>query len=132
VPLSTSMIEAKVTWRQNTEASLPAEALVQANFNFSGWGRLDKVAALPGILTKTEELVVGLPIVGASAKVSENSFLFALSGNPSDAHQNAILLSERYIDLALVLDDGRNAILTLEKDETAGRLFRDTLEAWVE
>ena len=88
---------------------------------------------LPGVLLKNEELVPGTALVGASARVVGNSFLFALSATPADATTNADLLeNRRWMDLAVVYGTGRNAIITLEKDETAQALFDKVFAAWAE
>ncbi|WP_108462251.1 hypothetical protein [Devosia naphthalenivorans] len=132
VPLAFATLEAKVTWRDNKDASLPADAMLHVNFSYAGPGSPDRVRKLPGVLAKAEPMTVGRPIVGASAVVQGSEFLFALSSQDADITENSILLTERYFDLALVLESGRNAILTLEKDDTATDMFRDVVESWVE
>jgi hypothetical protein len=42
------------------------------------------VAGLPGVLLKDEELVQGQPLIGASARVVGNTFLYALSAASGD------------------------------------------------
>ncbi len=75
----------------------------------------------------------GTPLVGASARVVGNSFLFALSASPDDLAANTDLLdTRRWLDLAIVYGTGRNAILTLEKDEEAQALFDTVLAAWAQ
>jgi hypothetical protein len=91
------------------------------------------VANLPGVLLKDQELVPGTPLVGASARVVGNSFLFALSATPADATTNTDLLENRkWMDLAVVYGTGRNAIITLEKDDDAQALFGKVFTAWAE
>jgi hypothetical protein len=89
------------------------------------------IAGLPGVLLKDEELTQGTPLVGASARVVGNSFLFALSAAPEDSVTNVNPLTARkWIDLALVYASGKRAIITLEKDDKAQRLFSDVFAAW--
>ena len=89
------------------------------------------IAGLPGVLLKNEELVPGTPLVGASARVVGNSFLFALSASASDAATNTDLLEHRkWMDLAVIYGTGRNAIITLEKDDAAQALFDKVFTAW--
>ncbi|MNI97872.1 hypothetical protein D3C73_1566010 [compost metagenome] len=62
-----------------------------------------------------------------------NSFLFALSASPDDQTTNSQLLeSRRWLDLAIVYGTGRNAILTLEKDQEAQALFSEVFAAWAQ
>jgi hypothetical protein len=91
------------------------------------------IANLPGVLLKDEELVPGTPLVGASARVVGNSFLFALSASPNDLATNTDLLgSRKWMDLAVVYGTGRNAIITLEKDEEAQTMFDEVFTAWAQ
>ena len=71
------------------------------------------IAGLPGVLLKNEELVQGTPLVGASARVVGNSFLFALSSSAADEATNQDLLTSRkWMDLAIIYATGKKAIIT--------------------
>ena len=122
-----------ITIRKNSDPSLPASHLMEVDFNVSDTFIGGSIATLPGILLKDEELVPGSALIGASARVVGNSFLFALSASPTDAETNTELLeNRRWIDLAVVYGTGRNAILTLEKDEAAQALFGKVFTAWAQ
>ncbi len=117
--------------RRNSDPTLPASHLMEVDFtvneSFLGGG----IAGLPGVLLKNEELVKGVPLVGASARVVGNSFLFALSAADQDVATNTNLLkSRKWIDLALVYLTGTRAIITLEKDADAQVMFDEVLAAW--
>jgi hypothetical protein len=117
--------------RKNSDPSLPASHLMEVNFKVTDSFIGGSVAGLPGVLLKNEELVQGTPLVGASARVVGNSFLFALSASQADVTTNAALLVERkWIDLALVYATGKRAIITLEKDAAADGLFKEVFSAW--
>ena len=47
-------------------------------------------------------------------------------------HALDLLDTRRWLDLAIVYGTGRNAILTLEKDEEAQALFDTVLAAWAQ
>lgn len=122
-----------ITIRKNSDPSLPASHLMEIDFDVSDTFIGGTIATLPGVLLKNEELVPGTALVGASARVVGNSFLFALSATPSDAETNRELLeNRRWMDLAVVYGTGRNAIITLEKDEAALELFSEVFAAWSE
>jgi hypothetical protein len=122
-----------VTIRKNSDPSLPASHLMEVDFQVSDTFIGGTVANLPGVLLKDQELVPGTPLVGASARVVGNSFLFALSATPADATTNTDLLENRkWMDLAVVYGTGRNAIITLEKDDDAQALFDKVFTAWAE
>ncbi|MDO8360748.1 MAG: hypothetical protein Q7T08_12005, partial [Devosia sp.] len=117
--------------RKNSDPSLPASHLMEINFTVSDSFIGGSVAGLPGVLLKNEELVQGAPLVGASARVVGNSFLFALSAAPEDSTANVNLLTTRkWMDLALIYASGKRAIITLEKDPGAQKLFSDVFAAW--
>jgi hypothetical protein len=122
-----------ITIRKNSDPSLPASHLMEVDFRVSDSFIGGTIANLPGVLLKNEELVPGTALVGASARVVGNSFLFALSATPADAATNEDLLeNRRWMDLAVVYGTGRNAIITLEKDETAQALFEKVFTTWAE
>jgi hypothetical protein len=120
-----------ITIRKNSDPSLPASHLMEVDFRVSDTFIGGTIANLPGILLKDQELVPGTALVGASARVVGNSFLFALSATPADVATNTDLLANRqWMDLAVVYGTGRNAILTLEKDEEAQGLFERVFADW--
>lgn len=122
-----------ITIRKNSDPSLPASHLMEVDFKVSDTFIGGNISTLPGVLLKDEELVPGTALVGASARVVGNSFLFALSATPADAATNTDLLeNRRWMDLAVVYGTGRNAIITLEKDETAQALFEKVFNTWAE
>jgi hypothetical protein len=122
-----------ITIRKNSDPSLPASHLMEVDFKVSDTFIGGTIATLPGVLLKNEELVPGTALVGASARVVGNSFLFALSATPADAQINKDLLeNRRWMDLAVVYGTGRNAIITLEKDEEAQALFDKVFSAWAQ
>lgn len=122
-----------ITLRKNSDPSLPASHLMEVDFKVSDTFIGGSIANLPGVLLKNEELVPGTALIGASARVVGNSFLFALSATPADQTTNTDLLeNRRWIDLAVVYGTGRNAILTLEKDSEAQALFEKVFSTWAE
>ena len=121
----------KILIRRNADPSLPASHLMEIDFTVSETFIGGSVAGLPGILMKNEELVQGQALVGASARVVGNSFLFALSAADQDVRANLDLLKNRkWMDLALLYATGKRAIITLEKDDAAQQLFTDVMDAW--
>jgi len=123
----------EITIRKNSDPSLPASHLMEVDFDVNDTFIGGTIANLPGVLLKNEELVPGTPLVGASARVVGNSFLFALSASPNDLETNTDLLeSRKWMDLAVVYGTGRNAIITLEKDEEAQGMFDEVFTAWAQ
>lgn len=122
-----------ITIRKNSDPVLPASHLMEISFDVPDTFIGGSISTLAGVLLKDEELVPGTALAGAAARVMGNSFLFALSASPSDLTNNQGLLeSRRWMDLAVVYGTGRNAILTLEKDQEAQALFEKALAAWAQ
>jgi hypothetical protein len=122
-----------ITIRKNNDPVLPASHLMEITFEVPDTFIGGSISTLAGVLLKNEELVPGTALAGAAARVVGNSFLFALSASPADLTANTDLLdTRRWLDLAIVYGTGRNAILTLEKDEEAQALFDTVLAAWAE
>ena len=121
----------EVLIRKNSDPSLPASHVMEVNFKISSTFIGRSITDLPGVLLKNEELVQGTPLVGASARVVSNSFLFALSASPADIVANdRLLTSRKYMDLALIYGTGKRAIITLEKDAAALALFSEVVGEW--
>ena len=117
--------------RRNGDASLPASHLLEIDFDVSETFAGGSVAGLPGILLKNQELVQGTALIGASARVVGNSFLFALSASEQDVRKNEGLLGDnKWMDIAIIYSTGRRAIITLEKDDGAQAMFREVLAIW--
>jgi len=117
--------------RKNADPTLPASHLMEINFSVTDSFIGGAISGLPGVLLKNEELVQGTPLVGASARVVGNSFLFALSSSSADEQTNKDLLtSKKWMDLAIIYATGKKAIITLEKDDKTEQLFNDVFTAW--
>jgi len=124
-------LSVRLLLRKNSDVTLPASHLMEIDFSVSGSFIGGGIAGLPGVLLKNEELVQGTPLVGASARVVPNSFLFALSAAQQDIGTNASLLRDRkWMDLAMIYATGKRAIITLEKDEQAQAMFREVMAIW--
>ncbi|WP_310621464.1 hypothetical protein [Flexibacterium corallicola] len=115
----------------NADSSLPASHLVEIRFElpegFSGQG----IAEVPGVIMKTAEAERGEKLVGAWVKVSDNLFWIALSDQSEDISQNLAWLSEReWIDIPMLYNNQKRAILTFEKGEQGGRVLAQAIKSW--
>jgi hypothetical protein len=122
-----------MTWsiRRNTDTNLPASHTVEITFNlpadFPGGG-IDKV---PGILMKQAEQTRGTPLAGQAVKVTTGFFLIGLSAVEADVTRNVQLLKERsWFDVPVVYNNGRRAILAMEKGTPGERAFEQAFAAW--
>ena len=89
------------------------------------------IEKIPNILVRQTENEVGTALLGSAKKVSPSFFLFGLSTSRSDAQRDLGLLKERaLIDIPIVYNDGRGAILALRKGEQGERVFEDVFKGW--
>ncbi|MCB1517065.1 MAG: hypothetical protein KDJ19_05555 [Hyphomicrobiaceae bacterium] len=124
-------LSVQVLIRRNADPTLPASHLFEVEFKTSDTFVGGSIASFGGILFKNEELVPGKALVGAPARIFENMFLFALSSSEQDVKNNVPLMrDDKWMDLALIYGTGRQAIITLEKDDAAQQLFDDVFAAW--
>ncbi|MFN8829228.1 MAG: hypothetical protein ACK5W0_05095 [Labrys sp. (in: a-proteobacteria)] len=124
-------IKVQVTIRRNTDPALPASHTVELQFvvpaDFPNGG----VQNVPGILMKDGQTQRGLPLSGLSVKVTNGFFLVGLNDPPAEAGRNAQLLRERsWIDLPILYENGRRAILSIEKGVPGEKAFADAFTAW--
>lgn len=119
--------------RKNSDEALPASHLIEVNFSVTDSFLGGSIASLPGVLMKDQELAQGTTLVGASVRIVDNSFLFAMSGAENDVARNIELLGQNgWLDLPLIYSTGRKAILTLEKGTRGTELFEEVLAEWAE
>ncbi|WP_027834940.1 hypothetical protein [Maritalea myrionectae] len=119
--------------RKNSDEALPASHLIEVNFSVTDSFLGGSIASLPGVLMKNQELAQGTTLVGASVRIVDNSFLFAMSGAENDVARNIELLGQNgWLDLPLIYSTGRKAILTLEKGARGTELFEEVLAEWAE
>ncbi|WP_425089584.1 hypothetical protein [Stappia sp.] len=124
-------IVANLSLRPNRDDTLPASHLLEVRFdlpqNFSGQG----VAEVPGLVMKTTEEARGDALIGASVKVADGFFWVALSNIPDERERNLTLLQERgWIDLPMLYENRKRAILTLEKGTPGTRAVERAVTAW--
>jgi hypothetical protein len=72
-----------------------------------------------------------VPLAGLAVKVTTNFFLIGLSAKESDMKRNLELLKARaWFDIPVVYEDGRRAILAVEKGIIGERALNDALARW--
>ncbi|MGV2979209.1 hypothetical protein ACERNI_03255 [Camelimonas sp. ID_303_24] len=124
-------LDLKITLRRNTDAALPASHLMELTFRkgATGDGRVIRDIGVPQF--KTEENARGVPLAGLPVAVSESVFLVGLSNLPNDIERNVDLIRNRpWIDLPVRYDNGRRAVIALEKGATGERVIAEAFKGW--
>jgi hypothetical protein len=119
--------------RRNTDKALPASHTIEIMFNLPGDFPFGGISNVPGILMKQAEQTRGAPLAGLAVKVTSGFFLVGLSSTEADMQRNLELLKDRaWFDIPIVYNNGRRAILAVEKGTPGERTFADAFVAWGE
>lgn len=120
-----------LTLRRNSDQNLPASHTIEIMFNLPADFPFGGIANVPGILMKQAEATRGAPLAGLAVKVTSGFFLVGLSATESDQQRNIQLLKERgWFDIPVVYNNGRRAILAIEKGNPGDKAFADAFGAW--
>jgi hypothetical protein len=122
-----------MTWslRRNTDKGLPASHTVEIMFRLPTDFPSGGISNVPGILMKQAEQTRGVPLAGLAVKVTNGFFLIGLSSVDSDKERNVALLKERaWLDIPVVYNNNRRAILALEKGTPGERVFAEAFKVW--
>ncbi len=118
-----------VSLRRNADESLPASHTIEISFlsaDFS-FGGISNVSA---ILMKPAEKTAGAQLAAVTAKVTSGFFLIGLSAADVDMHRNLEMLKERpWFGIPIVYNNGRRAILAIEKGAPGERAFQEAFAA---
>jgi hypothetical protein len=121
----------KLSLRRNTDKALPASHTIEIMFALPPDFPHGGISNIPGILMKQAEQTRGIPLAGLAVKVTTGFFLIGLSAVEADMQRNIQLLKERsWFDVPVVYNDGRRAIMAVEKGTPGDRAFNDAFAAW--
>lgn len=120
-----------LTLKRNVDKALPASHVIELTFvpvpGYIG----QRISTVPGVLTKSTEQGRGTPLVGVSARVTENIFMIGLSNGEADRQRNLLALKERpWFDIAIIDGNQHRAILAVEKGSSGDAAFATALTAW--
>src|SRR5262245_31226393 len=117
--------------RRNTDRELPASHTVEFMFNLPADFPFGGISNVLGILMKQAEQTRGAPLSGLAVKVTPDFFLLGLSSSETERERNVQLLKDRaWFDIPVVYNNGRRAIVAVEKGNPGERAFRDAFAAW--
>jgi hypothetical protein len=117
--------------RRNSDQALPASHTVEIMFNLPADFPFGGISNVPGILMKQAEATRGAPLSGLAVKVTSGFFLLGLSAVETEAQRNLELLKERgWFDIPVVYNNGRRAIIAVEKGNPGERAFAEAFKAW--
>jgi dienelactone hydrolase len=117
--------------RRNSDQALSASHTIEVRFNLPAEFPFGGISNVPGILMKQAEQTRGAPLAGLAVKVTSGFFRVGLSAVKADMQRNLQLLKERaWFDIPIVYNNGRRAILALEKGNPGERAVEEAFKAW--
>jgi hypothetical protein len=120
-----------LTFRRNTDPALPASHTIELLFEVPAGFQPGGIADVPGLLMKASKPARGMPLASASARVTNGYFLVGLASAEVDRQRNLQLLRERsWIDVPILYDSNRRAILTVDKGVPGERAFEQAFASW--
>lgn len=124
-------LTALITFKRNTDASLPASHLVEIVFavppDFEG-GAVDSVQR---IAMKQTEQDRGDALIAVPAKITDDFHMIALNDFPDARATNLELMRSRgWMDIPLAYRNGRRALLTLQKGQAGNEAFNEAIREW--
>ena len=123
----------RMTWslRRNSDKALPASHTIEILFTLPADFPEGGIANVPGVLMKQSEATRGVPLAGLAVKVTNGFFLIGLSAADVDLQRNLDLLKQRsWFDIPVVYNNGKRAILAVEKGTPGDRVFEEAFRAW--
>ena len=124
-------LQFRMTIRRNADDSLPASHIIEMVFiapdGFDDGG----IENVLRIAFKDSEQSTGNPLLGIPAKISDGFFLLALTDSKADIEANiSMMRGLDWLDIPLVYNSGRRALITLEKGVPGAKAFDEVLNAW--
>ncbi len=124
-------LQFKMTIRRNGDKSLPASHIIEMIFITSDEVDGGGIENVLRITFKDSEQSAGNPLLGIPAKISDGFFLLALTDSKADIEANTTMMRRLdWLDIPLVYNSGRRALITMEKGVPGEKVFDEALKAW--
>jgi hypothetical protein len=117
--------------RRNPDKVLPASHTIEIAFQPPA--TFGEITSIPALLMKSGEQADGSRLASVTVKVTSGLFLVGLSAADSEMQHNLQMLKEQpWFDIPLVYENGKRAILAVEKGAPGERAFQEAFAAWRE
>ncbi|WP_332305349.1 hypothetical protein [Rhizobium sp. GR12] len=124
-------LSALITFKRNTDPSLPASHLIEIVFSVSPGFEGGAIDSVQRIAMKSTEQDRGNALIAVPAKITDDFHMIALNDFPDAMKTNLELLKSRnWIDIPVSYRNGRRALLTLQKGTDGIAAFDTALREW--
>jgi tetratricopeptide (TPR) repeat protein len=121
-----------ISIRRNTKPAFRASHTVEITFALPADFPFGGVGNVPGLLMNhPEDQSRRAPLSGRMVKVTPTFYLLGLSSLEADQQRNLDLLRDwAWLEIPIVYNNGRRAIMTVEKGASGERAFSEAFRAW--
>lgn len=124
-------LTALVTFKRNSDPSLPASHLVEIVFSVPAGFEGGAIESVQRISMKRTEQDRGNALIAVPARITDDFHMIALNDFPDARATNLELLRTRdWIDIPVTYRNGRRALLTMEKGTTGTEAFNKAIAQW--
>lgn len=119
-----------LTLQKNTDPSLPASHTITVDFSVLPGSPTGGVKQINVPQLRQDDAPKGDALIGVPVPIMENSFLVGLSRGTAEATNLQLLKDRAWIDIPILLGNGKIAKLTFEKGAAGTRAINDAVAAW--
>jgi hypothetical protein len=124
-------ITALMTFKRNTDPSLPASHIIEIVFALPKDFEEGNVDSIQRVAFKQTEQDRGNPLIAVPAKITDDFHMVALNDDAEARKVNLELMKTRsWIDIPITYRNGRRALITLEKGATGAAVFDKVMAEW--
>jgi hypothetical protein len=123
-------ITALMTFKRNTDPSLPASHIIEIVFAIPKEFAEGNVESIQRVAFKQTEQDRGDALVAVPAKITDDFHMVALNDDAEARKANLELMKRAWIDIPITYRNGRRALITLEKGATGTAIFDKVLSEW--
>jgi hypothetical protein len=123
-------LQARMVMQKNFDATLPASHTMKITFTVDPAGPLANAKQISVPQMRKEDSPTGEALSGVPVPIMENVFLVGLSPGTFEAQNLTSIKANQWIDVPMLLANGRIAKLTFEKGTAGQRAIDDAVASW--
>ena len=131
IALPDAKLNVSMRMSRNTDLKLPASHTMEFRFTPAPGSDAPGIAEIDTPQMRIEDSANGAPLAGVPAPIMPKYFLVGLSNGEKLVSRNMELMRDRgWVDIPMVLTNGRIAKLTFEKGASGDRALAQAMQAW--
>lgn len=123
-------MQAEMTFQKNLDSTLPASHTMKLRFAVSPDSALGNIKQINVLQLRRENTPTGEALKGIPVPIMENAFLIGLARGDAEASNLDLIRTREWLDVPMLLANGRIAKLTFEKGPAGQRALDDALASW--